>query len=339
MTKFTNDVSGNEMNILKIFSKLAVLSCATLMVHTTSAAAGTKDGSGGKGVLCGGKLATLDLYEARAKGNYPVTLGSFEEDLKNYGTEMAKHFAENSTEFSGPLARDMMLKVLKSEIVSRFRDIAPGQRLPLTTDATVPRLPSGCSEVQIAIYSDDEGVIHRDPEYWSKLAPIEQAALVIHEMIYHRAREYKIRTSDETRAVIGLLFSGRNPEPLLAPIWSAPKKIWCGAGVQKTSKEIYEMFGVDETRNGVVGVALYFRAFKSVYVTSRISTFLPGITLDQFMAKKFEPFNVVAQNDLLKKTWNVLIYPSPNDNIVIRSVSPNDPLDKPDYSIGFCRWE
>jgi hypothetical protein len=172
----------------------------------------------------------------------------------------------------------------------------------------IPTLPGDCSVVQIAVYTKD-GAIYRDADYWSRLSAMEQTALVVHEWIYHRAREYGAVDSDESRKVIGMIFTGKNPEPLLSPLWNSSKRFWCGAGIQGSTQEIYEIYGAEETRNGVSGVALYFRAFKSAYLTSRTSAFLEGVSLDQFMTVNFSPIKVVAKNQLMNREWVFEIAP------------------------------
>lgn len=304
--------------------------------NTTSI--GGVDGGGGKGILCGNELFTLDLFEARKNGLMPLSsFGSLSENLKKFGVELAKHFSESNDIFYDPQIETMILKEMNDSVVSRFQDIPTGTRLSLTNDATLPILPSHCQVVQIAVYAKD-GTIHRDSEYWSKLNVVEQAALIVHEWIYHRARQYGALDSDESRKVLGHIFSGHNPEPLLAPLWSTKKKFWCGAGIQDTEQEIYEIFGKEEFRNGVTGTALYFRAFKSKYVTSRTVAFLPGITPEDFMEGRFQQVRITASNELMKHRWNLEITPEVKHSGY--SLSAFDlGGTQPPQSHGFCKWE
>lgn len=295
-----------KKQILTVSAVLFLLSYA----HGQQTMSGGVDGGGGKGILCGNQLSTLDLYEARRNGiQIPENSGTFEELLGKYGVEVARHFAPSTDWLSMPDLPSKMKEVLIESIVSKFQDIRSGQRLPLTNDATIPQLPANCSVVQIAIYRND-GVIERDPEYWKMLSPIEQVALTVHEMVYHRAREYAAaHDSDETRKVLGLLFSGSNPEPILSPLWTANEKLWCRAGNSGTLKEVFEFFVIDERRGSVEGVGVYFRIFKNMSVSSRTSAFLPGIKLDQFISSQFDGFKVPVQNSLMGKTWNLDLAP------------------------------
>ncbi len=305
----------------------------------TASMTGGVDGGGGKGVLCGSSLMTLDLFEARLHGLHPQARETqLNENLKFFGMELAQHLAESLDGLQDPQIPELILKEMNQAVVARFRDLPPGQRLPLTNDATVPPLPDNCSIVQIAVYSQD-GVIHRDAQYWNQLSLVEQTALILHEWIYHRARQYGALNSDESRKVIGMIFSGKNPEPLLSPFWAAGKKFWCGAGKQNSAQKLYEIFGVEEVRNGTPGIALYFRAFQSVYLASRTSAFLPGLTRDQFLSLNFQPMTVKVRNELMNTEWNFEIGPDAgfSSGYSLRAFANGEM--SPEYSQGFCRAE
>jgi hypothetical protein len=299
---------------------------------------GVVNGGGGKGVLCGNSLRTLDLYEAQLSGlPTPVSSGQLNEDLKIFGIEMAVHFAESPTELDDPKYREMVLEEMNKTIVSKFRDIPLGQRLPLTSDATPPQLGSNCQIVQIATYTQNQ-TIFRDKQYWDMLAPVEQAALIIHEWIYHRARQYGSLNSDETRKVLGMIFSGRNPEPLVGPIWNAKQTLWCGAGIEGTTQEIFEFYVIDEIQNGKLGVGVYFRAFKSVYLTSRTSTFIPKMNLDQFRKREFSVVSASVFNKIQNKNWVLELQPDTlKDYYALRGLAQTETA--PPYSRGFCRYK
>lgn len=308
--------------------------------------AGVVNGGGGKGILCGQSLVTLDLFEAQLKGyKDPVTTNSLEGDLKKYGPDLMLHFAYSVSNTYQPgvpntdLANAIFGHLYKS-IISKFVDIESGTRLPLTNDATVPALPEGCKVVQIATYLYDEDIIQRDSQYWQMLKPIDQAALVAHEWVYHRAKEYGILKSDETRQLIGKLFSEEKVEPNLSPIWYAKSRMFCGAGRYKTDEEIFEFYGVEEIREGIQGLALYFAGFKSAYVTSRTSAFLPRETLQQFINP--EPpgvINIVVKNSVTDESTNFEITYQEKAEPRLRMRAQNSDGSLPVYSNGFCKIE
>jgi hypothetical protein len=302
-------------------------------IHSSDA--GGVDGGGGKGVLCGNHLETLDLYEARANHlEIPNDYQDLDANLKKFGKRMAEYFSESSREFSDADFEDKLPQIFDQQVTQHFKDIPIGTRLPPTDDATIPDLSDKCSIVQIAIYSTD-GTIYRDSEYWSKLQAIEQAALIIHEAIYHDAKQYGVLKSDESRKAVGMIFSDEPKLPLLSPIWNANSKFWCGAGIKGTSQEIYELYGVDEVQNGVSGLALYFKAFKSIYVTSRTSTFLPGLSVAQFMNHSAPSTQANAENLSTGQNWIFELSRDSNSKYTFRAYSQGSM--PPPYSNSLCQ--
>lgn len=304
---------------------------------SVNALTGGVDGGGGKGVLCDNQVSTLDLYEARKMGRAPLNISNdLEENLKFFGLEIAKHFVESTEEISTPQYPLIMLHELKLSIMNKFKTIPSGTHLPETKDATLSNLPTGCKMIQIAIFDDKHDSIYIDSEYWNKMPAIEQAGLIIHEWIYKRARSYGSRNSDETRKVIGQIFSGNNPEPILSPLWNATKKIECSAGIEGTHHETFEYFGIEEVQNNLKGVVLYFRIFKGVTLTSRLSAFIPGITLDQFLNNNFSRLTLTAIQKSIAKNWEIEIYSDDKSKFQMRAIDHNSqPL--PDFSSASCR--
>ena len=297
---------------------------------------GGVDGGGGIGILCENDLVTLDLYEARLNGLSPAESSkNLEEYLKQFGVEMARHFSEQVINLNDEIAvSNLIYKEMNDSILLKFKDIPKGRRLNLTNDATLPQLPQKCEPVQIAVYAKD-GTIYRDSEYWSKLNPIEQAALVIHEWVYFRARSNGSLNSDETRKVIGLIFSGNNPEPIFEKIWSSNLKFWCGAGIEGTDQEVFEIIGVEDIQQGISGLSLYFKVFKGFFQFSRTTAFLPGVSMNQILKSEMNPQIIRVKNQLMNREWFFEILPqSYLGNYKFRA-SESDPNEVP-YSNGFC---
>jgi len=309
-----------------------------LLLTRFAQAGGSIQSGGGKGILCGSTLATLDLFEARQRGlGILPGSGDFEADIGSFGAETYKHIADSNAGFDSPQLAEMLRKEMHDSIISHFRSIPKGQRLPLTGDATLPPLPDNCSAVQIAIYAEN-GSIYLDADYWSMLPPIERVALVVHEWIYYRARQYGgALNSDESRRVLGLIFSGKNPEPLLSPIWNADHIAWCMAGTKGTDRENYEFYAIDETQGNRSGVGIYFKEFKSSYLTSRVSVFLPGMTLEKLVSNRFSNTFGTATNHLFGKEWVFEMAPGYDSttNIELRAYVIGE--NPPPLSLGFCQ--
>ncbi len=304
---------------------------------------GGVDSGGGKGVRCGKKVTTLDLFEARSRGLIPLEkTDTLEGHLRFFGLELVKHFSESGKEFKDPQFSQVIYQELKTSILDRFQDIPRNTRLPMTADANLKiQIPEGCQLVQIAVMVKS-GTIYRDTQYWSEMDPLEQSALVQHEFIYKRARQYQALYSDESRAVVGMIFSGNNPDPMFSPLWSTSKKIWCGAGRQNTSEEIFEFYGIDETHidssgNRNSGVRILYRGMKNIYMTSKTSVFFPGLTIEKILTGDFSTMGSIAKNSILNKKWLVEIAPDSSypGSILTRAFEENrlvTPMSK-----GFCK--
>jgi len=329
---------GQNISLIvsKTATKLVFIAC---FLSGALGVAGTRDGGGGKGVLCGNQVSTLDLFEARHSGLIPIERSNdLNENLKLFGMELAKHFTDSASDLQNPDYPELILKEMQQSIIEKFNDIPKGTRLQPTSDATMPNIPVECSFVQIAVYDDQAQKIFLDREYWDQMSVLDQSALILHEWIYRRARLSGSVTSDETRKVIGQIFSGYNPEPLLSPIWNANKKIWCGAGIEGTDQEVFEFFGVDETRNGKSGTALYFRVFKGITLTSRISAFIPNLSLDQFFNREYLYLTTFAQQASTSKEWEIEMEPNKTLDVFMMRAYEVGSVKNP-YSNGFCEWQ
>lgn len=271
-------------------------------------AGGSDSGGGGKGILCGTVLRSADLYEAEVVRRWKLTPAesTLEENLATFGPRLGYHQSESRTDKTSPDLREFFRSSFKEVLMSQFRWTAAGERLPLTSDATLPRLNEGCREVQVLIYQPN-GSIDADTEYWAMLDSREQSAMLLHEWTYKRARRYGALDSDESRYVIGMLYSTSNPEPMLAPLWSASERLFCGAGGGDNHGEIYELFGRNEARKGVSGLAIYIRAMKSEYFMTRTTGFIPNAEIKDFTSGKDISFDVELINTVRKQKWQLEI--------------------------------
>ena len=244
------------MNMLNAIKKsLCILSLISMPLF-----AGTKDGGGGKGVLCGSTLRVLDLYESEVLNDVipGPDMGNLQHNLDIY-----KDFF-----FDRSLPVDLMIKTL---VLDRFKDIPAGETLEDIADVTVPKLPSECELVQIAIYKDKESVILRDRKLWDMLSSRDQAALVFHELLYLSHRIQGESTSDLTRWSVAINMSNM---PLFSemPNLSNIPKIWCAT-------ENYSWVMVDQKKSGKHGVGIYFKSYNNTFQTQPKVTFAPGFNL------------------------------------------------------------
>jgi hypothetical protein len=173
----------------------------------------------------------------------------------------------------------------------------------------LPLLKPGCQFVQVMLF-DDAGTFHRDSEYWNMMAPLEQAALVTHEAIYSRARSNGVYISDESRTVVGMLFSGTDAFPMFEPIWNIRPRWVCVGGIQGSTEEIYEFYAISEMRNDVKGIGLFFSGFKGIYETSSTRSFIAGITLADFVKGEFTALSAKVSRPVTNETFELSLSPS-----------------------------
>ncbi len=185
--------------------------------------AGTRDGGGGIGVFCAAKspqLQILDLFEAREVKHLSPLLpvGDIKEEL--FQAELRRYDV-----IKRPFDSIAPLKVNTDKFIDAalsgsglIKFVEDGVLKP-TTDATLPVLPTGCSFVQIAVNtlnnsSSPGRTIQVSKTYWEMLDATNQAALLLHEMIYtQRMPADQEVLSDHTRDFVGKLFSQNQPTP------------------------------------------------------------------------------------------------------------------------------
>lgn len=71
-----------------------------------------------------------------------------------------------------------------------------------------------CKVMQLANYQSDETIVIQK-SLWDKMDPLNQAALIAHEMLYAKYRKLGKNSSLEARRLVGYLFSTKKPKPNL----------------------------------------------------------------------------------------------------------------------------
>ena len=101
---------------------------------------------------------------------------------------------------------------IKKEILEKIRFVDLASQLPVLDDiGTSPRLPDGCSLRQLAVYKDESSLLWIDKELWEQISAQTQAAVLAHEQIYRDLRQQGDMTSENTRKIVGSLFSKFGP--------------------------------------------------------------------------------------------------------------------------------
>lgn len=305
-------MTKNDNFVLKFF----VLYIALLI--SQSLYAGGISGGGGKGVLCQNKLQALDVYEMELRGEKAHM--PYEEFNKNL-----VHFLKRTYEYinrsDGKEEKYSFDDFLKfyfeafSEIKNKIVDISPNKRLPLTKDATLPKLSNQCKEVQVIIMGND-GKIYRDLSYWNLLDDLNKIAFIVHEFMYFKAKVSGAVDSDEARRVVGEILSNKQLDPIFPTELISKPKVWCGVGGSKPLQEIHEFYLVEEERNKETGIAIYFFSIGNKSVISKTSSYIEKITWKSFISDSNREIMVPIVNQFtntqllfeIKKSKNGLLF-------------------------------
>lgn len=312
-------------------------------------AQGTVDGGGGKGVVCTAAdgteiIKTLDLFESeivRSEGTDPeISSANTLEDIAVVAVRKLTKLVRDPASLPIPDTelRTLVSGFLKTEFDDRMRP--QHTPLSLTTDATLPNLPSNCHVVQIAIWQPS-GDIAVDLNFWDKLEVKEKAALKLHEYVYFYARKEGATTSDETRWLIGSAFSSRPLQPRFPESMFVPnaKVLWCygGGGGAPYDGPNFELYTQEESESGVAGTAFYLhytRAGQSQAYNAftRTRAFVAGLALDQLKSGGWPP-SIKFQNFLRNYTWSFETTDVPS------ALKIQDPSGLSGLSNAYCKYQ
>lgn len=275
-------------------------------------AEGTVDGGGGKGVMCGSRLITLDRFEAeRDFGVTSIQLDSSSLDaaLLDLSERLVSQTSTYELLPRGQWDSGLETKLLnswKTELIGqRLQSIAPGSRLAATADATLPNLPADCYFTQIAVY-DFNGIIHYDPEYMAMLDWADVAVLYAHEYFYSLYRRNGERTSDGTRKLVAFALANRL-KPMFQNMWNAKKLVSCfGGGGQTSRNQVFEFYLVEAAGGGL---DVYFRGLGRALTFTETRTHFHGVTTAEFLSGQWAPTSLIAAEDFFGHRWIVELEP------------------------------
>ena len=322
----------------------AVSPSALKKFFTEEAHGGADGGGGGKGILCDGKLRTLDLYEAEEIHHLHIDRSQpdLQSALKAYFPKLANYVSPWLTNFDDrdiPAYKHGGLEFTESSVelvTDHFQDIPEGTHLPLTQDATVWALPDNCRIVQVFVqykplllnqnedgWAGSPSKISRDGFYWNMLSPVDQAALILHELLYNIQGLRFGANSDPVRRVIGLLFSDQELQQFhkfLVDIYKSDDETYrseiteCARGFgdetvvthenpsyqyrRFTNLEWFDFLMVDELRDGQRGVGFYFDRLNGIRQIMETSAFAPGLSRNQLFENPTSTVDLVAVNEI-----------------------------------------
>lgn len=210
----------------------------------------------------------------------------------------------------------------------------------------MPALPADCTVVQIAEFqidsspTFDRGKVYRDPRLWKMLSPADQAALVLHGVIYFTAKDQGAGNSDPVRKLIALVFAGQAPEPLFQPVWNARRYADCFAN--EGHFPYADPFGdfrfkvIDEIHGGQAGLGLYFETFLKRRVIGQTSAFVRGVMLDELVKGSHAGFPTQVKDRLFGDVWNLDVPPASAGGypLQVRASKEGDPMSS--WAKGSC---
>lgn len=256
----TIEAKVTEMNAnktkLRIVGVLALAISLANFVYSPDTQAGTKDGGGGKGVVCRhkdgtlkGSVRVLDLWEA--EWVHRLTIPRTQEPVDvQVERAIRKITTLNEWGFMGSLTDiDNKFYVGKEYFYYTLMKMVPqflqrnlytnvswreGVILELTPDSYERMRPRHCDIEQLVRYEDDLQSVEIDADLVDKMGPTDFAALVVHEVFYKFLREQGRNLPElhslRTRRVVGLAFAGQEFTTVESTLPKDKSKyITCGA--------------------------------------------------------------------------------------------------------------
>ncbi|AFY01091.1 hypothetical protein [Bdellovibrio bacteriovorus] len=193
----------------------ALLVLAISLTLLSFSAHAYRESNGGKGVLTDRGVVLLDLYEASV--DQPFFGGSYSEktywDLrvnlpKDFPVQLIARKLADLERFSPEL--HLLLVLSLNDLRWEFTR----NELQMTTD--LEKLPDvdPAKLVQLAVRKKNQIFIHRP--LWNIMSTDQQAALVVHEILYHHFDARSASTvSLPVRKFVGVLFSDRSYSQLM----------------------------------------------------------------------------------------------------------------------------
>lgn len=176
-------------------------------------------GNGGKILICDSTVQALDVYEAQVVYYlHPLPRSLTKPD------NFSKLSIYDNFDLSLQTARRFLLRLKKrdadlwekySALLQRFRQetfFLTDRELSPTADEDITQIPAACELRQLIvqrnpIYNGTRYVIDR--KLWLRLPPEQQAAMIIHEIVYSEAlaRRKNLMSSRTVRRMTGLILS------------------------------------------------------------------------------------------------------------------------------------
>lgn len=148
--------------------------------------------------------------------------------------------------------------------------------------------------------------VYRDRELWDMMKPVDQVALLSHEWIYWMTRVAGGEaSSDDTRYMIGKLFSGLETFERFSPICNKPQVVECFFFNSSPEPQMQSFYAASEVENGIPGTGIYFAVLRNQYVISRTRSFIPHVTPDSLLKSDDLQSVTEVAGPLFNRAWTM----------------------------------
>jgi len=255
---------------------------------------GVVSGGGGRGIFCDqqnhpqhGRL--LDLYEGEVIFGWPQASRTMTRDEAfNFLAKRAVEAGHNPhSKDSVKDEEEQSKKALEWWINNKFKFINEGDRLKDVNDSYEPIIPKGCNIKQIANFYENK-IILVDPTLWNQMSPLDQVALVYHEVLYAGYRIERGHTdSTYSRYVVGKILSLAPLNGLTEIISKTPVYYHCVSEPTDLPNHNYELFLYPSCQNTNCPVEAKFVDLDGKSMPSLDSIDVGGVSFEDFWKGHF----------------------------------------------------
>jgi len=259
------------------------LVCILSLVLSSASFAGPSTSGGGIGVLCKTstqqRLMLLDLFEANITGQDLIqSTGSLEVDYAAALANLRKLGGDHR-----PVDQTDLEQL--NEMLKKYSEFVSYNLMPTNDAGTTVQLPTNCHYEQIAVYKDGENKLLINRTLWNQLDTANQAALIMHEALFHMQRGAFYVDSSQTRKMVGELFFLGGPT--IKGVYDGlikGKGLLCFAGDTGTNNSISFVWQGNE-------IHLLTLAGESRYVKTTLKTLVSvdDVKLQQVVIDNIEP--------------------------------------------------
>ncbi len=193
---------------------------------------------GGRGIFCTDRSSPhhgqlLDLFEAEAIWRFaPAPRDLNEEESLEY---ISGRYADYAYHPQESISREGLKNTVKDFLAKKgdVQFIKSGNKLLPVNDSLEPVVPEGCEIKQVAHFYTDK-VLLIDPDLWNQMRPIDQSALMFHEILYFSLRHEGHSDSRFARYFVGKIASQDPINSPYSPLDKVEQYYYCDTRFENT---------------------------------------------------------------------------------------------------------